>query len=88
MELDTGAAVTIVPQDKVRVPLWQELISSCLWRTAKKLHSATVQLMHLAGEATVEVELGNHTNKLKPDVPMLSTFMDKDRFVHFSRTNG
>ncbi len=56
MEVDTGAAVTIVPRDKVSVPLR---------RTAKKLRSASGQLMQLAGEAIVEVQLGNQTKRLK-----------------------
>ena len=45
MEVDTGAAVSIVSRDKVTMPIR---------RTIKRLRSATGQLLKLAGEAVVK----------------------------------
>ena len=49
MEIDTGAAVTVTPETMVKVQLQP---------TQKKLRSATGQLLELAGEAKVQVEVG------------------------------
>ena len=49
MEIDTGAAVTVMPEGSINVKPKP---------TQKKLRSATGQLLELAGEATVEVKVG------------------------------
>ena len=49
MEIDTGAAVTVMPEGSVKVKLQP---------TQKKLRSATGQLLELAGEAKVQVKVG------------------------------
>ena len=49
MEIDTGAAVTVLPEGTTNVKPKP---------TQKKLRSATGQLIELAGEATVEVKVG------------------------------
>ena len=57
MEIDMGAAVSVIPRKKVS--------SIRLQRTTKKLRSATGQILKLAGEATVKVQVQTHTKELK-----------------------
>ena len=52
MEIDTGAAVTIVPRS---------ICSVKLEPSTRKLRSATGQLMKLAGQTTVKAQIGKST---------------------------
>ena len=56
MEIDTGAAVTVLSQKKCRVKPEP---------TQKKLRSATGQLMELAGQATVKATVNGVTKDLR-----------------------
>ena len=55
MEIDTGATVTIEPRS---------ICSVKLEPSTRKLRSATEQLMKLAGQRTVNVQIGKSTKSL------------------------
>ena len=73
MEIDTGAAVTIVP------------ISICsmkLEQSRRKLRSATGQLMKLAGQTTMNVQIGESTK-------LLTLYVVKEKgYKHFLEKIG
>ena len=48
MEIDTGAAVSVISQKNLKIPLK---------KTSKQLRSATGQVLELAGEAKVKVRV-------------------------------
>ena len=62
MKINTGAAVTVMPESSVKVKLQP---------TQKKLRSATGQLLELAGEAKVQVKQEENVDSLCWKCPAL-----------------